>query len=137
MHIDIRTLIRGCLMASPVDLDATKISILVEYQGHDIYKVLRRMCEAGEIARRAKAGSLRAVYGMPREDAPSLPFGRRKRKPGRPPKEEQVPEGRITTLPGKHGGTVVKFGKAWRPHREPRRYAVPGLMGYQSPLAGL
>lgn len=34
-------------------------------------------------------------------------------------------------------GKIVQAGRDWKPHRDGRRYNVPGLMGYQSSLARL
>ena len=50
--------------------------------------------------------------------------------------ERRRVHGRIEETPTKEG-KIVRFGEDWKPLREEKRYKVPGLLGYQSGLAGI
>lgn len=142
-HVDKRTLVRGAIMAAGHDLTAMEIEVAIEFEGADIYRLLDAMQRDGEIISR-KGTSKSKLWGFPMPG--EKPYVLRRSKPKqprvtnaaiKPPRPGmQRTEGRFLeerTATGK----IVQVAPDWKPHREGRRYNVPGLLGYTSPLAGL
>ena len=146
-HVNNRTLVRGAILAAGHDLTAAEIEHAIEFEGSDIYKILNAMQRDGEIIPRKGRSGVK-VWGFPTPGEQPYLVRRKRAMDTKPSTPKAKPEPHISTRAVRSAGgqffeeatptgRIVMAAPTWKPHREGRRYNVPGLLGYQSSLAGL